>query len=41
MGFGYDELRRINPRLIDCSISGFGRTGPYAERGGFDLSPRA
>jgi crotonobetainyl-CoA:carnitine CoA-transferase CaiB-like acyl-CoA transferase len=37
MGFGYDALRASNPRLIYCSISGFGRTGPYADRGGFDL----
>ncbi|MBE0452984.1 MAG: CoA transferase [Roseovarius sp.] len=37
LGLGYDELRAINPRLIYCEISGFGRTGPYAERGGFDL----
>jgi crotonobetainyl-CoA:carnitine CoA-transferase CaiB-like acyl-CoA transferase len=37
MGFGYDALHGLNPRLIYCSISGFGRTGPYADRGGFDL----
>lgn len=37
MGFGYDELHARTPRLIFCSISGFGRTGPYADRGGFDL----
>src|SRR5713101_6776326 len=37
MGFGYDTLQRLNPRLIYCSITGFGRTGPYAQRGGFDL----
>jgi crotonobetainyl-CoA:carnitine CoA-transferase CaiB-like acyl-CoA transferase len=37
MGFGYDVLRELNPKLIYCSISGFGRTGPYADRGGFDL----
>lgn len=37
LGLGYEELRAINPRLIYCEISGFGRTGPYAERGGFDL----
>jgi len=37
MGFGYEALKVENPRLIYCSISGFGRTGPYAERGGFDL----
>ncbi|MGX0903824.1 crotonobetainyl-CoA:carnitine CoA-transferase CaiB-like acyl-CoA transferase [Roseovarius sp. MBR-79] len=37
LGLGYDTLRALNPRLIYCEISGFGRTGPYAERGGFDL----
>ncbi len=37
LGLGYEILRAINPRLIYCEISGFGRTGPYAERGGFDL----
>jgi crotonobetainyl-CoA:carnitine CoA-transferase CaiB-like acyl-CoA transferase len=37
MGLGYDALHALNPKLIYCSISGFGRTGPYADRGGFDL----
>ncbi len=37
LGFGYEDLKKINKGLIYCSISGFGRTGPYAERGGFDL----
>ena len=37
LGMGYEELKKINPGLIYCEISGFGRTGPYAERGGFDL----
>ena len=37
LGVGYDELAGLNPGLIYCEISGFGRTGPYAERGGFDL----
>ena len=33
----WDDLRPLNPRLIYCSISGFGTTGPYAHRGGYDL----
>lgn len=37
LGLGYDTLREINPGLIYVAISGFGRTGPYADRGGFDL----
>jgi len=37
MGLGYETLKDLNPRLIYCAISGFGRTGPYADRGGFDL----
>jgi crotonobetainyl-CoA:carnitine CoA-transferase CaiB-like acyl-CoA transferase len=37
MGFSYEALHRHNKRLIYCAISGFGRTGPYADRGGFDL----
>lgn len=37
LGLGYEELKKINPGLIYAEISGFGRTGPYAERGGFDL----
>jgi crotonobetainyl-CoA:carnitine CoA-transferase CaiB-like acyl-CoA transferase len=37
MGFSYEALHALNSKLIYCSISGFGRTGPYADRGGFDL----
>ena len=37
LGLGYEALKEINPGLIYCEISGFGRTGPYATRGGFDL----
>jgi len=37
LGLGYDTLAEINPGLIYCEVSGFGRTGPYADRGGFDL----
>ena len=37
LGVGYDTLKKINPALIYCSISGYGRTGPYADKGGYDL----
>ena len=37
LGVGYDVLAKINPGLIYCEISGFGRTGPFADHGGFDL----
>ena len=37
MGLGYDQLKEINPALVYCTISGFGTTGPYARRAGFDL----
>jgi crotonobetainyl-CoA:carnitine CoA-transferase CaiB-like acyl-CoA transferase len=37
LGLSYDVLRQSNPGLVYCEISGFGRTGPYADRGGFDL----
>jgi len=36
-GLGYDDLRKINPRLIYCSVTGFGHTGPYRERPGYDF----
>jgi crotonobetainyl-CoA:carnitine CoA-transferase CaiB-like acyl-CoA transferase len=41
LGVGYDVLARINPGLIYCEISGFGRTGPLASQGGFDLIAQA
>jgi crotonobetainyl-CoA:carnitine CoA-transferase CaiB-like acyl-CoA transferase len=37
LGVGYEVLAKINPGLIYCEISGFGRTGPLASQGGFDL----
>ncbi|MFN3566950.1 MAG: CaiB/BaiF CoA transferase family protein [Burkholderiaceae bacterium] len=37
LGLGYDVLAQVNPGLIYCAVSGYGRTGPYADKGGFDL----
>ena len=37
LGLGYDVLARENPALVYCAITGFGRDGPLADRGGFDL----
>src|SRR3569833_2816058 len=37
LGFGMARLRKDYPRLICCSISGYGETGPYADRKAFDL----
>lgn len=36
-GLDYDSLRALNPRLVYCSITGFGHTGPYAPRAGYDF----
>ena len=36
-GLDYESLREIQPRLIYCSVTGFGQTGPYAERAGYDF----
>ncbi|MDB5439670.1 MAG: putative acyl-CoA transferase/carnitine dehydratase [Caulobacteraceae bacterium] len=40
-GLGYDDLIKIKPDLIYASVSGFGQTGPYRDRGGFDLIAQA
>lgn len=37
LGVGYEALRKLNPGLIYCAISGYGRSGPAADKGGFDL----
>ncbi len=36
-GLGYDDLKTINPKLIYCSVTGFGHTGPYREHPGYDF----
>lgn len=38
LGLGYADLQAVNPRLIYCSITGYGQTGPYRDRAGHDLN---
>lgn len=38
IGFGYDEVARLNPKIIYTSITGYGHTGPWADRPGYDLA---
>ena len=40
-GLDYESLKALNPRLVYCSITGFGQDGPYAERAGYDLMVQA
>lgn len=37
MGLGYDDVSALNPAIVYCAVSGFGATGPYSQRAGFDL----
>lgn len=38
LGIGYDAVQRINPRIVYCSLSGYGQNGPYRDRAGHDLN---
>ena len=40
-GLDYDSLKSINPKLVYCSITGFGQTGPYSDRAGYDFMIQA
>jgi crotonobetainyl-CoA:carnitine CoA-transferase CaiB-like acyl-CoA transferase len=41
LGLGYEDARRLNPRIIYCSISGFGQSGPYSHLPGYDVVAQA
>ena len=41
LGLGYDAVSGFNPRIVYCSISGYGQVGPYAKKGAFDVTVQA
>ncbi|MBI4304612.1 MAG: CoA transferase, partial [Chloroflexi bacterium] len=41
LGIGYEVMKRVNPKIVSCSISSYGQTGPYRERPGFDSNVQA
>jgi crotonobetainyl-CoA:carnitine CoA-transferase CaiB-like acyl-CoA transferase len=41
LGLGYEDIRKLVPRIVYCSISAYGQTGPRAQEGGFDLTVQA
>ncbi len=38
LGVGYEDVRKINPKIVYCSLTGFGQTGPYRDRAGHDVN---
>ena len=38
LGLGYKHIQKVNPKLVYCSISGYGQTGPYSKKGAFDVT---
>ncbi len=40
-GLGYEDLKKLNPKLIYCSVTGFGQTGPYAKKAAIDMAIQA
>jgi crotonobetainyl-CoA:carnitine CoA-transferase CaiB-like acyl-CoA transferase len=41
LDIGYEQLQAVNPKLVYCSITGYGQTGPYASKGAFDVTVQA
>jgi crotonobetainyl-CoA:carnitine CoA-transferase CaiB-like acyl-CoA transferase len=41
LGLGFEDVKRVQPKIVYCSVSGYGHTGPYAKRGAFDVAVQA